>query len=73
MLESIDYLFQFIQIKATMLKDLMLQNVIYQNVLLVAISGKNFYDQTIDSDIKRYQEIRQLTARQGEDYTTEVY
>ena len=39
----------------------------------MAISGKNFYDQTIDFDIKRYQEIRQLTARQGEDYTTEVY
>ena len=30
LLESIDYLFQFIQIKATMLKDLMRKNIIYQ-------------------------------------------
>ena len=31
---------------------------------------KNFYDQAIDSDIKRYEEIRKLTAGQGEDYTS---
>ena len=36
----------------------------------VIINGKNFYDQTIDSDIKPYEEIRKLTTRQGEDYTT---
>ena len=34
------------------------------------INGKNFYDQAIDSDIKRYKEIRKLTTGQGEDYTT---
>ena len=33
------------------------------------INGKNFYDQPIDSDIKRYQEIRKITIEQGEDYT----
>ena len=33
-------------------------------------NGKNFYDQTIDSDIKRYEEIRKLTTGQGKDYTT---
>ena len=32
--------------------------------------GKKFYDQTIDSDIKRYEEIRKLTTGQGEDYNT---
>ena len=37
----------------------------------VIINGKNFYDQAIDSDIKRYNEIRKLTTEQGEDYTTE--
>ena len=37
----------------------------------IIISGKNFYDQAIDSDIKRYEEIRKLTTEQGEDYTTE--
>ena len=36
----------------------------------VIINGKNFYDQAIDSDIKRYEEIRKLTTGQGEDYTT---
>ena len=34
------------------------------------INGKNFYDQSIDSNIKRYEEIRKLTTGQGEDYTT---
>ena len=34
------------------------------------INGKNFYDQAIDSDIKRYEEIRKLITQQGEDYTT---
>ena len=34
------------------------------------INGKNFYDQAIDSDIKRRKKIRKLTAGQGGDYTT---
>ena len=34
------------------------------------INGKSFYDQGIDSDIKRYEEIRKLTTGQGEDCTT---
>ena len=36
----------------------------------IVINGKNFYDQPIDSDIKRYEKIRKLTTGQGEDYTT---
>ena len=36
----------------------------------VIINGKNFYDQLIDSDIKRYEEIKKLTTEQDEDYTT---
>ena len=35
----------------------------------VIVNGKIFYDQAIDSDIKRYEEIRKLIAAQGEDYT----
>ena len=31
------------------------------------INEKNFYDQPIDSNIKRYEEIRKLTTGQGED------
>ena len=34
------------------------------------INGKKFYDQAIDSDIKRCEEIRKLTTGEGEDYTT---
>ena len=36
----------------------------------VTINGKILYDKAIDSDIKRYEEIRKLTTGQGEDYTT---
>ena len=35
----------------------------------VIINGKHLYDQPIDSDIKRYEEIRELTTGQGKDYT----
>ena len=38
----------------------------------VMVNGKNFYDQPIDSDIKRYEEIRKLTTGKGEDYITRV-
>ena len=36
----------------------------------VFINRKNIYDQAVDSDIKRFEEIRKLTTGQGEDYTT---
>ena len=36
----------------------------------VIINGKNFYAQIIDSNIKRYKEIRKLTTGQSEHYTT---
>ena len=35
----------------------------------VIINGKNFYDQQIDSDVKRYEKIRKLTIVQREDHT----
>ena len=35
----------------------------------VTINGKNVYEQPIDFDIKRYEEIRKLTTGHGEDYT----
>ena len=34
------------------------------------IKGKNFYDLAIDSDIKRYEEIRKITTGQCKDCTT---
>ena len=36
----------------------------------VIVNGKNFYDQPIDSDIERYEEIGKLITGQDEDYTT---
>ena len=36
----------------------------------VIINRKTFYDQPVDSDIKRYQEIRKPTTGQSEDYPT---
>ena len=39
----------------------------------VIINRKNFYHQAIDSDIKRYDQIRKLTTGQGEDYILDVY
>ena len=36
----------------------------------VIINETNFYDQSIDSDTKRWEEMRKLTTGQGEYYTT---
>ena len=36
----------------------------------IMINGKNVYGQPIDSDTKRYKEIRKLITAQGEDYAT---
>ena len=36
----------------------------------VIINGKNIYVQAIDSDIKRYEKIKNLTRGQGDDYVT---
>ena len=36
----------------------------------VIINETNFYDQSIDCDTKRWEEMRKLTTGQGEDYTT---
>ena len=34
------------------------------------IDGKNFYDQPINNQIKKYDEIRMIATRKGDDYTT---
>ena len=72
-LDSIDYLFQFIKTKIRLkilnTRKQHLPEGIIKNYNMI-INGKNFYDQAIDSDIKRYEEIRKLITQQGEDYTT---
>ena len=48
--------------------------IIYQKYIIknynVIISGKNFFDQPIDFNIKWYEEKRKLTTGQVEDYNT---
>ena len=75
LLELIDYLFQFIQMKMMLLKDLKLKDNTYQKRLLKIIMSssmeKNFYDQPITSDTKLYEEVRKLTTgRLCKDYST---
>ena len=36
----------------------------------VLIDGRNFYDQPINDQIKKYDEIRKIATRKGDDYTT---
>ena len=36
----------------------------------VLIDGTNFYDQPISDQIKKYDEIRKIATRKGNDYTT---
>ena len=67
-------LFWFIGTKMIVLKGLMAKGINYLKVLSKAITSllveKSLYGQPVDSDIKRYKEIRMLTTGKGEDYTT---
>ena len=36
----------------------------------VLIDGRNFYDQNISDDFKKYEELRKVMTGKGEDYTT---
>ena len=69
-----NYSFYFIQTKMTNLKDLKLEDVIYQkaysNIIIWSSMEKTFNDQPVGSEMKRYREIRILTIRQGKDDTT---
>ena len=62
LLDSIDYLYQFIQIKITVLKDLKLEDIIYQKeslkITTLLSMEENFYDQPIDCDIRSHERIR---------------
>ena len=41
-----------------------------RKILMSLSMERNFYDQTIDSDTKQFEEIRNLATGQGEDCTT---
>ena len=55
----------------TKLKEIVIENlrvnITSYNVL---IDGRNFYDQLINDQIKKYDEIRKITTVKGDDYTT---
>ena len=36
----------------------------------IETDGKNFYDQPINDSVEQYDEIRKISAGQGDDYTT---
>ena len=36
----------------------------------VSIDGRNFYDQPINDQIKKYDKIRKIATGKGDDYTT---
>ena len=36
----------------------------------VIIDGRNLYDNTVESDIGKYRELKKVMIRKGEDYTT---
>ena len=40
------------------------------NNYIVLIDGRNFYDQSINDLIKQYDEVRKISTRNGDDYTT---
>ena len=42
-------------------------NIRYYNIL---IDERNFYDQNISDDLKKYKELRKVMTGRGEDYTT---
>ena len=50
------------------------KNIIYQELTLkkynVIIDGRNFYDNSIESDIEKYRELKKVMIGKGEDYTT---
>ena len=42
----------------------------HQQSYNVLIDGRNFYDQPINDQIKKYDEIRKVAARKRDNYTT---
>ena len=70
-----DFLFLHILIQQVIIKFLL---ILIKNFLPrvkienynIKIDGRNFYDQPINDSIKQYDEIRKLSTREGDDYTT---
>ena len=48
------------------------ENIIYQELAIidVIIEGRNFYDNSIESDIEKYRELKKVMIGKGEYYTT---
>ena len=55
------------------LKETVIENISYQVDITnynVFIDGRNFYDQPINDQIKRYDEIKKISTGKRDDYTT---
>ena len=52
---------------------ILIKNIFFQELIEnynIKIDGRNFYDQPTNDSIKQYDEIRKISAGQGDDYTT---
>ena len=51
-----------------------IENIFFQDLKIknynIEIDGRNFYDRSINDLIKQYDEVRKISAGQGDDYTT---
>ena len=51
-----------------------IKNIFFQDLKIknynIETDGRNFYDRSINDLIKQYDEVRKISAGQGDDYTT---
>ena len=56
------------------MKEIVIENIFLPRVDIkdynVLIDGRNFYDQNISYDFKKYEKLRKIMTGRGEDYTT---
>ena len=51
------------------LKETVIENIFFQNYN-VLIDGRNFYDQSTNDQIKKYDEVRKVITGKGDNYST---
>ena len=71
--ELVDCLFLLMHVVVLLMK-IRIENIFFQDLKIknynIEIDGRNFYDRSINDLIKQYDEVRKISAGQGDDYTT---
>ena len=71
--ELVDCLFLLMHVVVLLMK-IHIENIFFQDLKIknynIEIDGRNFYDRSINDLIKQYDEVRKISAGQGDDYTT---